>query len=93
MLHSCDNRRCVRPDHLFLGTVADNVHDMIRKNRKPLGEQCNRGPLTKDKVLDIIDRHADGQTYGSIARIFGISKGMISHIIRGRQWKHVGAAS
>ena len=35
VLHKCDNRRCVRPDHLFLGTAADNVHDCIAKGRFP----------------------------------------------------------
>lgn len=38
VLHRCDNRQCVRPDHLFLGTAQDNVDDMIRKGRR--GPSC-----------------------------------------------------
>lgn len=46
--HSCDNPRCVRPDHLFAGTHADNVHDMIAKGRNrvahgPRKMECVRG--------------------------------------------------
>lgn len=39
VLHKCDNRKCVRPDHLFLGTQLDNVRDAISKNRMPWQKQ------------------------------------------------------
>jgi hypothetical protein len=39
VLHRCDNRRCVRPDHLFLGTLADNIADMVSKGRQARGER------------------------------------------------------
>lgn len=43
--HRCDNRRCVRPDHLFLGTARANSEDMVRKGRSVKKEFCNRGHL------------------------------------------------
>jgi hypothetical protein len=95
--HRCDNRRCVRPDHLFLGTQADNLRDMRSKGRqappeiwsKP-GERNPSAKLTESQVCTIRSRYAaGGATHASLAREYGVSEGIIRHIISRRAWKHV----
>jgi hypothetical protein len=92
VLHECDNPRCVRPDHLFLGTNADNMADKCAKGREAhvgqKGEANARAKLTTEKVLAI--RAAVG-TQDEIAASFGISRGAVSGIRTGRRWSHVTA--
>lgn len=83
--HSCDNRKCVRPEHLFLGTPADNSADMRAKRRQAFGERCKR-KLTEEKVREIRRRLAIGESTTSIARDFGVTQAMVSHIRTGRKW-------
>lgn len=86
VLHRCDNRRCVRPDHLFLGTHADNMADMARKARAVRGEAHPKARLTEDIVRQI--RAATG-TQREIAERFGLSQGYVSQIKNRRLWAHV----
>jgi hypothetical protein len=73
--HACDNRRCCNPEHLFLGEAVDNTHDMIRKGRQAIqaGERASRAKLTWAEVADIRRRRADGETWASLGRSFGVS--------------------
>ncbi len=94
VLHRCDNPACVNPAHLFLGTQADNVADMISKGRNrtgemPRGEGHHKTTLTADQVRDIRRRYADGETQTDIAEEFEISQPGISQIVRRVTWSHI----
>lgn len=95
ILHSCDNPSCVRPDHLSLGTHADNMRDMSQKGRaskhssERVGELNGNHRLTADQVMAIRQRVADGASRKQLARELGVSKTLISLIQKGVTWKHL----
>jgi hypothetical protein len=98
VLHMCDEfyprgdytyRACVNPLHLFMGTTADNMADMVAKNRQKRGEQCNLSVLNDDIVREIRRRAADGEVKNRLAREFGVSPGNIYAIVNRRSWTHV----
>lgn len=85
VLHRCDVPRCVNPGHLFLGTHADNMHDMVRKGRRKGSKQS--GALLTEK-------QARRVKYGSericdLARLFGVPYTAVSNIRNGYSWKHI----
>ena len=87
VLHRCDNTRCVRPDHLFLGTQRDNMRDMFKKGRavRLRGVQHPCSVLTEEQVHEI--RAASGRGEGSrLARKFGMTKSAVYNIRRRRTW-------
>lgn len=86
--HSCDVTACVNPDHLFLGTAKDNVHDMYKKgrNRKLCGENNDNAKLSKENVLEI-KKLLDNDVYQvHIAKAFNVSQPLISLIKTGKLW-------
>jgi hypothetical protein len=102
--HHCDNPRCVRPDHLFLGTPADNSKDAARKGRmlagdrhpsrlrpetRPRGENNTNAKLTDEKVRAIRERHSAGVYIKALAREYGVDKKAIQNIVRRITWRHV----
>lgn len=89
VLHRCDNRSCVRPDHLWLGTHQDNNDDRDRKGRHSKGENQPRAKLTNDGVRHIRELAATGMSRKKIAKQLGVSPSRIDCIIWGRAWKHV----
>ena len=90
VLHRCDVRNCVNPDHLFLGTQKDNMDDMRRKNRDarkgPDGEAAHCAVLT-DEIVHIIRK--DSRPAALLAVEYGVTRGTISKARRGATWKHL----
>jgi hypothetical protein len=84
VLHSCDVRHCVRPDHLFLGTNADNMADRDTK-----GRQVPYRKLSVASVGEIRAALMSGQTIKGIAAHFGVDSKTIRLIRDGSTWKAV----
>lgn len=93
VLHRCDNRACVNPAHLFLGTHADNVRDMWSKGRGPRrqGEAVASSKLAEDDVVAIRSMYRSGARQVDIATAFGVAQTTISSIVRRQRWRHVEA--
>lgn len=89
--HHCDNPGCVNPEHLFLGTNADNAHDRDNKERGSYGENRPNAKLTADMVNKIRVKWMDGITMSDLGREFGVARQTISTIVHNRKWRRVGA--
>lgn len=90
MLHKCDNRKCVNPNHLFLGTNQDNVQDMLNKNRQLKGESHGKSTLTEADVLQIRELHATGKySMRALGRMFGVTHLAIHCVVYRKTWKHI----
>ena len=88
VLHKCDNPSCVNPDHLFLGTQADNNFDRDRKGRhKPLcGNANGNAKLTEDQVLEI---RKSRESSLKLAKIYPVDSAVIRKIRRREIWGHI----
>ena len=92
VLHHCDNPACVHPDHLFLGTHADNMADMSSKRRQAKqhpnlrGELNGATKLTRSDVVTIREVLAAGGRSSELARRFGVSRRAISLIASRTTW-------
>lgn len=90
VLHKCDNRRCVNPNHLFLGTNSDNIQDCITKGRFPVGERHSCAKLTRAEVLWCRKAHRDhGWNFSELGRAFGVSNQSMRSAVKGINWKHI----
>lgn len=90
--HSCDNKGCVNPDHLFVGTGADNMKDKTRKGRargQGKGESHSLARLTEDNIRSIRKEKASGVRQVVLARKYGVSEQHMSDICKGKYWSHV----
>lgn len=91
VLHKCDNPKCVRPEHLFLGTKADNNVDRDSKGRGRAlkGSMNGIAKLTEDKVRRMRRLYRiPGVSQRMLAKEFNISQMNVFRILKGETWKH-----
>jgi len=105
VLHHCDNEACVRPDHLYAGTHAQNMRDTtvhgnrhkgdahhfhLRPETRPIGEHHGRAKLFEGQVLEIRSRkQLERVSYDQLSDEYGVAKSVIASIIRRETWKHI----
>ena len=88
ILHSCDVRLCVRPEHLRPGTHRENMAECTAKlrNRK---EGTKAAKLTAEQVRDLRSRYDAGETQGALAKAFGLTQSGVSNIVLKKTWSWV----
>lgn len=82
VLHRCDVRLCVRPDHLVLGTRTENMEDKVSKRRQ-------QRAFTDKQAKEIRLRYANGETARDLAAEFGVSRNTVGNLVAGRLYKYV----
>jgi hypothetical protein len=88
--HTCDNPRCVNPDHLFLGSDLENIADCILKGRHTRGDKHGNKKLSEAKVREMRHLYKTGKyTQQQLADKYDIPRTYCNVIINRKQWKHV----
>lgn len=89
--HSCDNKLCCNPDHLWLGTTEDNMRDMVVKGRsaRNCGEKSGSVKLSKEQIISVFNFRNEGYSQRCIASIYGVSNQQISRILSRKRWGHL----
>lgn len=89
VLHKCDNRACVNPEHLFLGTNQDNIDDMVAKNRqaRPRGEKYGGHKLTNEEVIAIRKEYEDdGISQAKLGIKYNVTSANIWYVVNYKTW-------
>lgn len=94
--HKCDNRRCVNPGHLYLGTAKDNNADLSERNRYKSGAKGSRAKITAEQVIELraraailLERRSREETSKILAPEYGITHYTARAIIAGKRWGHL----
>ena len=98
--HTCDNPRCINPDHLEIGDQSDNMQDCVQRGRhannlrnfdhtnRRRGEDNPAAKLTAEDVADIRAKWSSGWTQTEIARQYGVRQAHISRIVNNKIWRN-----
>lgn len=84
--HTCDNRWCINPDHIILGTVSDNNRDASIRGRTARGNQHYCAKLT---AKDVKWMRQSNLSYAELGRLFGVRSTTAKRAKLGMTWKHV----
>jgi hypothetical protein len=91
VLHKCDVRNCVKPDHLFLGTSQDNMKDCSLKGRTNFGEKCKIAKLRNNDIPKIFSMQKSGMFQRDIAKQFNVTQNVIWSVLNKKTWVHAEA--
>lgn len=89
ILHRCDNRPCIEPQHLYAGTAKQNSLDAILRGRTPKGIKHGMAKLSEEDVYNIRMLSSNKTASSEIAVKFGVSYHTIWDITTGRSWRHI----
>jgi hypothetical protein len=81
VLHKCDNRKCVNPNHLYLGNINDNSRDAVERRRNVFGERSGRSKLTNKQAEDIRNSKENRSV---LSKKYGVLPGQIYRIRSGK---------
>lgn len=88
--HTCDNPICVNPEHIFIGTHAQNVLDKVRKGRHPIGSKTYNSKLNEKLVIEIRKKYTPRKySMYRLSKEYKVSVMVICDIIHRKRWKHV----
>jgi len=92
--HKCNNKLCVNPEHLYIGTYSDNSKDAVQAGvrnsyKYACGEKAGTAKLTQANILKIVKLHEQGLSHKEIAKKFKVGTCTIGNILRGESWKHI----
>lgn len=87
--HACDNMRCVKPSHLFVGTQSDNLNDMKAKDRHLHGSRNKMAKLDDHQVRHIHRLSSEGVSQGDLARTYRVGQGTIWKILHGERYADI----
>jgi len=90
VLHHCDNPACCNPKHLYLGTKADNVFDMLTRGRGRDSGRNAHSRLTNELIPEVRHRYAEGSmTQRELAAEYNVDQSQISRIVNHHTWTHI----
>lgn len=89
VLHKCDNKKCVNPDHLYLGTQKKNLEDAKLHGLTNTGTKHWSSTLTESEVLLIRKMHKSGSSIRLLADIFNQTYKNVWQIVNNKRWQHL----
>jgi hypothetical protein len=87
--HTCDNPKCVKPSHLFVGTPADNLQDMKAKDRHLHGTRNKKSKLSDDQVRHAHRLSAEGMSQGKIAKVLNVAQSTVFKLLKGDRYQGI----